>query len=716
MLHVALLWHMHQPYYVNPLTRTALMPWVRMHAVKGYLDMIEMAKRHPEVRLVFNMTPVLVKQILELANHEVKDQWEEWTKTPAKELSFEQKRLLLENFFKANWDNLVRPHPRYHELLAKRGYDLGHISLDAIASSFSKQDFLDLQVWYNLAWCGYAACAEFPVLRELKKKGRNFSEDDKLQVLAAHRQILTSLLPRYSELAKTGRIEISTTPFYHPISPLIYDSDFAHRCMPWATLPPRFNWPADIESHLRLAIEQHEKVFGGRPEGVWPSEGSVCPELVPIWQKLGLRWFATDEEVLFKSLGRESDQPVSRAQLYDSHEAVWDGACVRGFFRDRVLSDFVGFSASRNSPQDATGFILQRIHEVVGATQGRSDPLVAVILDGENAWEYFPDGGEGFLERWYRELGNSSSWRMIRMTDYARKGVPSRKLHQLHTGSWIQANFDIWIGDPEENRGWELLGKTRAWWEKKKESVTPEVAQKVWHEIYAAEGSDWFWWYGPDFQTDNDLMFDELFRTHLQNVYLLCGAQPPEELSQCICRPTAQDNMQPPIGLLDPKIDGLVTYFFEWHEAGCYEAGQSRGAMFQGDRVVLRLFFGFSMTHFYLRLDRYPEMGSRTALALRLHFDGHEPFEYEWSPTTSWINPLNDRTRDLTQAACKRIVEIGVPFDALKLKAGDAARFAVAVAQKEADGRLVEIERHPGNGWLEFKVPDQMFAAGNWSA
>jgi len=255
MLNVGLLWHMHQPYYVNPLTKTALMPWVRMHAVKGYLDMAEMARRHPQMRLVFNLTPVLIRQICELVKGEVKDLWEEWTAIPAAELSPADKRNLLENFFKANWDNLIRPNPRYHELLARRGYDLGHISIDSIVPSFSKQDYLDLQVWFNLAWCGYTACAEYPELSELKKKGRDFTEEEKKRVLGVHRRILADILPRYRSLAESGRVELSTTPYFHPITPLILDTEFAHRAMPLAVLPPRFSWPQDAESQFRLAIE-----------------------------------------------------------------------------------------------------------------------------------------------------------------------------------------------------------------------------------------------------------------------------------------------------------------------------------------------------------------------------------------------------------------------------------------------------------------------------
>jgi alpha-amylase/alpha-mannosidase (GH57 family) len=715
MLNVALLWHMHQPYYVNPATKTAMMPWVRLHAVKGYLDMAEMAYRHTEMRMVFNLTPVLVKQISELVNNEVKDLWEEWSKIPAADLSSVQKQNLLEHFFKANWDNLIRPYPRYHELLARRGYDMNHVSLEAIASSFSKQDCLDLQVWFNLAWCGYAANAEFPELKELKKKGRNFSEDDKQTVLSIHRKILGMVLSRYQRLTEGGRIELSTTPFFHPISPLIYDSEFAHRAMPMASLPPRFHWPQDIEAHLTLAVEQHEKFFGVKPAGLWPSEGSVCPELIPIWQKLGFKWFATDEDILFRSLARESGQTIERVQLYDAYEAAWEGSTINGIFRDRSLSDFIGFSAAKNLPNDAASFIMRHIHGITAATQSKHEPIVPIVLDGENAWEYFADGGEAFLDAWYRALSKREGWTMTTLAEYSQKPIQRRRLSQLHSGSWIQGNFDIWIGDPEENLGWQLLGETRRWWETHKETVAPDVAKQINMEIYAAEGSDWFWWYGPDFQTDNDLLFDELFRTHLQNVYRLAGAVPPESLSFPICRAPERSLLsQNPIGLISPALDGIQTNFFEWYEAGRYEANQAHGTMFQGEKILRTIFYGADLEAFYLRFDGFPEVIKHSNLKLKVQLEKRDSLDFTWSPATGSIT-ANASSAPLASSFYRKIVEIRVPFAGLKLKSGDDLRFQVFVLKDETTG-TTQLEAHPSAGWLEFKVPNERFAAENWSA
>lgn len=716
MLNVALLWHMHQPYYVNPLTKSAMMPWVRLHAVKGYLDMAEMARRHPSTRMVFNLTPVLVKQIHELVTGEVKDVWEEWSRIPAAELPTDIKRNILEHFFKANWDHLIRPHPRYHELLTRRGYDLQHVSLDAMISSFSKQDYLDLQVWYNLAWCGYAACAEFPELRELKAKGRNFTEADKTTLLDIHHKILASVLPRYRALAKSGSVEISTTPFFHPISPLVMDTEFAHRAMPMAALPPRFHWPDDIEAHLRLAIAQHEKHFGAKPRGLWPSEGSVCPEMIPLLAHVGFQWFATDEDILFRSDARESGGHMERVRLYEACEAEFKGAVVPAIFRDRSLSDFIGFSAAKNRPDEAAAFIMRHVQGIATATEKRSDPIVAIVLDGENAWEYFADGGEGFLDALYRQLGNSEKWKTTTLADFVSRPVTKRRLTQLHTGSWIQGNFDIWIGDPEENLGWQLLGETRQWWEKKKHSVSPETAERVWMEIYAAEGSDWFWWYGPDFQTDNDLLFDELFRTHLQNVYRLCGAEPPEALLRPVCRPALPSSaMLVPIGLITPKLDGIVTTFFEWHEAGRYDVAQSHGSMFHAERIARAIFYGFDTQNLYIRLDPYPDTAKQSDLKIRLRIHDTHLFDFHWSPATGVIAPAQHPSPH-AHAAYRKIVEIAVALSAVSVREGEHLRFHISILKDGLSATPTELEHHPVTGFFEFTVPGEKFAAENWSA
>jgi len=301
-MNVVLLWHMHQPYYVNPLTKKAMMPWVRLHAAKGYLDMIDLVTAQPDLRVNFNFTPVLVRQILELVNHEVQDDWENVSRKPAANLDEPERRHLLENFFKINWDTLVRPVPRYAELLAKRGANYTLAKLDSVVRTFSEADFRDLQTLYNLQWCGFSALRRFPLLKELKAKGRDFTEQEKNAVLDIHRQILGLVLGEYRAAAERGQIELTTTPYFHPIMPLVYDTSIARRCQPQSPLPSTFSAPEDVRAQLRLAQELHEKVFGHRARGLWPSEGSIAPEIVPLMVEAGINYFCSDEGNLFKSL------------------------------------------------------------------------------------------------------------------------------------------------------------------------------------------------------------------------------------------------------------------------------------------------------------------------------------------------------------------------------------------------------------------------------
>ena len=314
---VVILWHMHQPYYVNPLTKKAMMPWVRLHAVKGYLDMIDLVTAKPDLRVTFNFTPVLVRQILELVNREVEDEWESLSRKPASDLTLHDRRQLLENFFKINWDTLVRPVPRYAELLAKRGANYTTADLDSIVRTFTDADFRDLQVLYNLQWCGFSVMKRFPALKQLKIKGRDFTEEDKKKVLDTHFEVLSLVLGEYREAAARGQIELTTTPYFHPIMPLVYDTHIARRCQPNSPLPSSFSAPDDVRAQLRLAQDLHQQVFGQRAKGLWPSEGSVAPEIVPLMVEAGFRIFLHRRG---QSLQESQDGPgLERARRYRSH-------------------------------------------------------------------------------------------------------------------------------------------------------------------------------------------------------------------------------------------------------------------------------------------------------------------------------------------------------------------------------------------------------------
>ena len=719
-MNVVILWHMHQPYYVNPLTKKAMMPWVRLHAAKGYLDMIDLVTAHPDVRVTFNFTPVLLRQIHELNNREVEDEWETLSAKPAGNLTEDDRRRLVENFFKINWDTLVRPVPRYAELLAKRGASYQSARVDAIARSFSEADFRDLQLLYNLQWCGFSAFRRFPILREIKAKGRNFTEEDKRAVLDVHRQILALVLPEYRMAQERGQIELTTTPYFHPIMPLVYDTNIARRCQPNSPLPSAFSAPDDVRAHLRLAQELHERTFGRRARGLWPSEGSIAPEIVPLMAEAGIEYFASDEGNLFKSLKHDPawmNKTADHLELFQGWRVTTNGASVQALFRERPLSDFIGFDAARNETSRAIDHLRGHLLNIAGAAPtGRG--VTPLILDGENAWEAFPDGGETFLSSFYHMLTTTPELRLRRMGDYFDEFPAQAETTFLHSGSWIRSDYDIWIGDPEENKAWEWLKETRHFLveRQKQGGIAPDRLQAAWWEIYAAEGSDWFWWYGPDFTIDTDLLFDELFRTHLQNVYRLLAVEPPAHLEVPICLPSTALNYSKPLNLISPDLASDHEHFFDWLGAGELDLTRQATAMFQGDRIGQKLIFGFGPDMFYLRLDlsRPPEavivrvlLPHPARITLR-ESPGQDTPGASFESSVDGVNFTPVFVSNL-EVHWGRSLRLAIPHQVLRIE--PAHEFAFFVQLMEGG---LQSERFPERGALELTAPGSDFQSEQW--
>ena len=710
MANVVFLWHMHQPYYVNPTSKVAMMPWVRLHAVKGYLDMISVLADFPDVRVNFNLTPVLMLQIEELVQGKIRDLWLDWSRKPAADLDENERLAILENFFKIQHDNLLRPFPRYAELYAKRGANFQRDRIRAELRHWNADEFRDLQVWYNLAWCGFTATRLYPELAEMKRKGRNFSEEEKHRVLAIHMEILASIPQLYADAEQRGQVELTTTPFFHPILPLVYDSDFASRSMPGRALPRRFHWPQDAQAQLDLAVAQHTRMFGRAPRGLWPSEGSIAPELVPLMQKAGIQYFCSDEENLFNSLRREGIH-ADHLELFQGWRVEHEGSSVNAVFREKPLSDFVGFMAARNDPRDSAEHLLSHIRHI--AEHIRSDTgLIPIILDGENAWETFKDGGETFLRELYRGLSNGGDLlRSTTIENHLKHCPPRNTLNKLWSGSWIYSNFDIWIGEDEENRAWDLLGVTRRFLEGKLPSLAPAQREAALLEVYAAEGSDWFWWYGPDFTTECDVFFDELFRQHLKNVYSICCENFPPELDRTVLSAETAPLYNPPRHQFTPVINGLLTPFYEWVGSGLYLAGSEQGAMFRDDRFARALRFGCDTKRLHLRLDLRRAGDFTVSIVL------HQPegVILQTPPatrgTSGKIKVTGRNGADILagEFASDEIIEMSVPFSVLGVEAGSALRFQVKIFEKG-----IERECYPENSPIELAVPGVESALAEW--
>ncbi len=729
-IQLCFLWHMHQPYYTDPLTGSASMPWVRLHATKAYYDMAFLLDKLPQARSTFNFTPSLLLQLEEFSEGRVRDLFLEYAQRPAADLTPEEKAFIIRHFFSANWATMVRPFPRYQELLVKRGLEVHGQDLLRLAKQFSTQELLDLQVWHNLAWFGYGSLRRYPRLKELRGKNRGFTEEEKQEVLVLQQAAIRQIVPMYKALQDRGQIELTTTPFFHPILPLVIDSEFTRRARPDLPLPARFHAPADAEAQIQLAIDYHTKTFGRAPVGLWPSEGSVCPEMLPMLEKAGIRWLATDEGNLYRSLQVTQHAWNRHYHLYQPYSVGKPNGPLSMVFRDRDISDAFGFVYHKTTPESGAEDALRRIRGLaydIPMEQG----IISVILDGENPWEHYHDGGERFLTQLFRafeqdefQTGPGTRIRMETMSRALAIVPPTHHLDHVHSGSWINQDFKIWIGHQEDNRGWDLLQHTRSRLVELTPSLTQEQAKAAWGELYAAEGSDWFWWYGDDFETDYKQEFDRLFRTHLRNVWTYAGVTPPDILNQPLVEarvPQGLDGIQVPLAFISPTIDGQMSNFFEWRGAGSINPAPPLGAMWKSEGLFTAIFFGFDLEQLYFRLDFDDRSQTRQEdCAVELHIaSGIQQYKLSFALAPTGTDTFllaraeeagaYHEMRSYSSICRRKILELAVPFKDLDIHVGDELRLTLTVSEHR-----IEIARYPHHTPVTFNRPDDDFEATMW--
>jgi alpha-amylase/alpha-mannosidase (GH57 family) len=575
-------------------------------------------------------------------------------------------------------------------------------------------------------------------VRALVQKGRGFSEADKATLRAVELELLRKVIPEYREAAGRGQVELSTSPFYHPILPLLCDTNVYLRTHPHSRMPREpFRHPEDAAAQLEQAVVFHERLFARRPDGLWPSEGSVSDQVVPLVARAGFRWMATDEEILARTLGRgfsrDGHGHIEQPELlYRAYRVGPPGQEVACGFRDHALSDLIGFTYARWSAEAAADDFVRRVAEAgarYGARSGGAEATVFVILDGENAWEHYEGGGRPFLRALYGRLSGHPELRTVTMSDACRRAA--RELDGIFPGSWIDANFYIWIGHPDDQRAWSQLAEARDTLETA-EGTDPHAVAMAREEVLIAEGSDWFWWYGDDHSSEHDLEFDDLFRRHLRNVYRLLNRPVPDELFVSnISRAGLALAESPPTMFISPTLDGIETSYFEWLGAGAFEIRESGGTMHQVERapaLLTSVRFGFDGGHLYIRLDAVRPvdelLGEGLEFSLKflrpegrrfsVRQEGGQVTGLFWDRQpgrTAWV----ERGPRGAAVAAGCVLEAALPFEALDVGAG-TGRVGVQffVATYNAGG--VERERHPAHRPIEVAAGDPLFAASHWSA
>jgi alpha-amylase/alpha-mannosidase (GH57 family) len=746
MTNVAILWHMHQPFYQDLATGEHILPWVRLHALKDYYGMVALLKEFPGVKVTFNLVPSLLVQLEAFAAGRARDRYLELSLKRAVDLEPSDVEFILDHFFEAQRQRMIDVHPRYADLLARRGGLLPTESDKRTAARrFTADDLRDLQVWHKLAWMDPFYLEGDARIRGLVQKGSGYTEEDKALLAGVELELLNKVIPEYRNAAARGQIEISTSPFYHPILPLLCDSDVYLRTHADSPMPrQRFVHPEDAAEQIERAAACHERLFGRRPSGLWPSEGSVSDAIVPLAARAGFRWMATDELILARTVGvtlaRDSYGHLEQPErLYTPYGLTAGGATLACTFRDHALSDLIGFSyAGWNSEAAAGDFVARlaeagrRYHERRGR-EDRDQALIPIILDGENAWEHFEGGGRPFLRALYRRLSEHPELRTVTMTEGC--ATPGRELTGIFPGSWIDANFYIWIGHADDRRAWSQLADARQALDTVGgEAVLDRAAlAQAREEVLIAEGSDWFWWYGDDRSSDQDLEFDDLFRRHLRNVYRLLRKPVPDELFESnisgLGSPPAQTA---PTALLAPTLDGEETSYFEWLGAGALEIGADGyrgGAMHQTTRrvpVVRLLQFGFGRTRerLFVRLDGDRSVTDLLAdgytFVLKFHqpagvrfvmgMAGGKPIGTFWDRTAG--DEWTERGAGGASVTAGTILEAALPVADLVSGADARVAFFIVVLAPNRS----EIEVHPEHHPIELAVPDDEFEARHWTA
>jgi len=534
-LELVFLWHMHQPDYRNRVTEQYVLPWTYLHGIKDYTDMADHLERHPEVRAVVNFVPILLDQLDDyaraIAGGEPRDPLLRLlARADFSTLSDAERAFAADACFRANHRHMLEPFPPYRKL---RDLDAQISTSGAPAHYLSGDYYADLVTWYHLAWMGESVRREHVWLAALLEKGAGYTYDERRRLLALIGTELSNLVPRYRALAARGQIEISTTPYAHPLGPLLLDFNAAREALPELPLPVSAGYlGGDVRfaEHCTLAHAAHRARFGRPPCGAWPAEGAISARVAAEFARQGWAWAASGEAVLAHTL-RAAGQTYHRTEhLY----RPWrDASGVTLFFRDDRLSDLIGFEYSKWDAYDAARHFIGELDAIRRAAPPGETPLVCVALDGENAWEYYPYNAHYFFEALYTELAAHPG---VRTTTFesvlsaATQRDRGATLPRICAGSWVYGTLTTWIGDRDKNRAWDLLCAAKAAFDLHAGRLEPAARAHAEALLVACEGSDWFWWLGDYNPAPSVASFEQLFRINLRALYMSLALDPPVAL------------------------------------------------------------------------------------------------------------------------------------------------------------------------------------------
>ncbi|MDH5517588.1 MAG: glycoside hydrolase family 57 protein [Gammaproteobacteria bacterium] len=537
-INVVLYWHMHQPEYRDLRNGEYHLPWTYLHTIKDYVDMAAHLENSPDAKAVINFAPVLLQQIDNYASQldgylhhgkALNDPFLAALVDPVLTLNHEKRLAIVKGCLRANKERLIERFESFNALSAMAEAAL---ETPGMISYYAEQFFSDLLVWYHLAWIAETVRLADSRIKKLMKKSRHFSVQDRHLLFEVIYELISGVIGRYKKLALAGQIELSMTPYAHPIVPLLQDIESAREAMPDALLPLAKNYPGGQQRsrwHMQKGIEVFKHYFGFEPQGCWPSEGSISAATVELIADSGIKWLASGGTVLHNSLQRSGDEAEPCIhQAYQYRET--DTAC---FFRDDGLSDLIGFKYSDWHADDAVANLQHHLETIARDCADKPDAIVSIILDGENAWEYYPNNGYHFISALYQVLSQHEAIHLTTYSDYLKKHAERKTISEIVAGSWVYGTFSTWIGEKDKNRAWDMLVEAKNVYDRVIEqgAMSDEDMKAAEMQLATCESSDWFWWFGEYNSAESVAAFDEQFRLHLSNLYQLLGAEVPDYLT-----------------------------------------------------------------------------------------------------------------------------------------------------------------------------------------